>query len=301
MANLQVPKSFLSARASVSVSAHQKLSVAKYQHQVTADTVPLERTLETNSVDNLQRSIETFEAEKEMARISELDYATWLPFCAPVYKISPRIEDYILVRTIICPSDLPNRNGIAFPRSELVRFQPPPINRLSYKAWVGCPIHEEHSNEDCSTAHGVIFDASFNKVQGYGNGKLWKVMGLLGIDKNKYPDIAQQVLDGTINTYSMGALVDSFTCGYCGTVCSKDRRCSHTSGTDNVNWKRYQDYDGSSHLAFLNAHGISPIECSIVRDPAWASALSDWVEYPWTSEVKADLDVPGSSKPQQFL
>ncbi|WP_438451797.1 hypothetical protein, partial [Listeria monocytogenes] len=128
--------------------------------------------------------------------------------------ISPRIEDYIIVSTLVCPSDIPNRNGIAFPRDELARFLPPPTNRMSYKAWKGCPVHLEHDNEVHERAYGVILDASFHKVEGYGDGKLWKVMGLLAIDKNKYPDVAQKVLTREINTYSMGALVDYFTCGY---------------------------------------------------------------------------------------
>ena len=206
-----------------------------------------------------------------------------MPFAAKVYKISPRIEDYIIVNTIICPSDIPNRNGIAFPSKELATFHPPPMNRMSYKAWTGCPIHLEHDNEVHEKAYGVILDSSMHKVAGYGGGKLWKVMGLNAIDKNKYPDVAMKVLKKEINTYSMGALVDYFTCGYCGTECSSKRVCPHITSPSNVNWKQYRDYDGSSHLAFLNAHGIQPIECSIVADPAWAPALSDEVFDPWAN------------------
>lgn len=240
-------------------------------------TRDLHDALETREVTNVSRGEESFEAEKEMARVNQLDYETWLPFAAPVYQISPKIEDYIIVSTIICPSDIPNRNGIAFPATELARFHPPPMNRMSYKAWKGCPVHLEHDNEVHERAYGVILDAALTKVEGYGGGKLWKVMGVLAIDKNKYPEIAQKVLTKAINTYSMGALVDSFKCGYCGTVCTSRHTCSHITSTKNVNWKIYKDYDGSSHLAFLNAYGIQPIECSIVADPAWAPALSDEV------------------------
>lgn len=234
-----------------------------------------QQALQTQHVDNVSRTEDAVDAEKDQGLVSRLDYETWLPFAAKTYKISPRIEDYIIVSTLVCPSDIPNRNGIAFPRDELARFLPPPTNRMSYKAWKGCPVHLEHDNEVHERAYGVILDASFHKVEGYGDGKLWKVMGLLAIDKNKYPDVAQKVLTREINTYSMGALVDYFTCGYCGAQCTARHTCGHITSPKQINWKKYRDFDGSTHLAFLNAHGIQPIECSIVKDPAWAPALSD--------------------------
>jgi len=246
----------------------------------------IEEALETRQVSDVQQGIDTADAEKDQGLLNGLDYTTWLPFAAKVYKISPKIEDYILVSTLICPSELPNRNGIAFPTAELAKFQPPPMNRMVYKAWAGCPVHLEHDNEVHERAHGVILDTSFHKVQGYGGGKLWKVMGLLAIDKNKYPDIAQQVLTKAINTYSMGALCDYFSCGYCGTECSATHVCPHIHSIKSVNWDVQRDYAGNSHLSFLNAYGISPIECSIVADPAWAPALSDEVfEYEESQHV----------------
>ncbi|MGF3990585.1 hypothetical protein ACQX7T_15195, partial [Staphylococcus aureus] len=146
-----------------------------------------QQALQTQHVDNVSRTEDAVDAEKDQGLVSRLYYETWLPFAAKTYKISPRIEDYIIVSTLVCPSDIPNRNGIAFPRDELARFLPPPTNRMSYKAWKGCPVHLEHDNEVHERAYGVILDASFHKVEGYGDGKLWKVMGLLAIDKNKYP------------------------------------------------------------------------------------------------------------------
>lgn len=147
----------------------------------------------------------------------------------------------------------------------------------------GVVVHNcEHDNEDPTKAIGVILDTSFQKVKGYGGGKVWKVMGLLAIDKTKNPEIARKVLEGKINTYSMGALVDYFTCSYCGAECSDRYTCSHIRSTKAVNWNKYRDFDGSTHIAFLNAHGIQPIEVSVVADPAWAPALSDQVFDPFS-------------------
>lgn len=231
--------------------------------------------IEPNRINTISESGEILDGEKDKDILSTLDYQTWLPFAAKTYKISPKLEDYLIVKTIICPSDIPNRNGIAFPISELVKFLPPPTNRMVYKAWTGCPVHEEHDNEVHEKAYGVIFDTSLHKVENYGGGKIWKVIGLLGIDKTKNPEIAQQILNGEINTYSMGCEAAYFTCSYCNTQCTSKSWCSHIRSTKEVNWTNQMDYDGSAHLAFLNAHELTPIEISIVRDPAWCPALSD--------------------------
>lgn len=217
-------------------------------------------------------------ADVEIAKpeiVNHMDLG-WLPFAAPVYHISPRIEDYVIMTIPICPSDFPNRNGIGFPLKELVAFQPPPMNRRVFEAWKGCPLHLEHDNEDCTKAYGVVLDTALKRITGYGQDEHWKVMGLIGVDKNKHPDIAQKVLSGELNTGSMGALANDFSCSVCHrpVVANKFLNCNHVSGPGDVNWKLV-DYQGKQHIAFLNAHGLSPIEFSLVGSPAWTQALTD--------------------------
>ena len=226
-----------------------------------------------------ESQIEVMDALSDAGRkaLSRLDYETWLPFAAKTYQISPDINDYVVVAVPICPAELPNRNGIGFPLNELVKFQPPPISRMAYKAWAGCPAHYEHKNEIHEDAYGVILDASLHKISGYGGGKLWKVMGLVGVDKTKYPEMARRVMEGDINTWSMGAYVDSFSCSYCGEEMTKTRCCQHLNRKNDIDWSEFRDYDGTNHLAFRNAHGISPIEISLVESPAWTTALSDHI------------------------
>lgn len=208
---------------------------------------------------------------------SKIDIS-WLPFAAKTYKISANLNDYVIVNIPICPSDIPNRNGVAFPLSELIAYQPPPIARLTYKAWTGCPVHLEHDNEDHEKAIGVIFDTSLRVMKGYGNGKHYVVYGLIGIDKTKDPQTAQKFLSGEMDTGSMGALADYFTCAVCGHQASDKPmlNCSHIRSTKDVNW-RVVDHNGTPTLAFLNAHVLSPIEFSAVSDPAWATCLSQLI------------------------
>src|SRR5258708_3149947 len=110
--------------------------------------------------------IDVMDAESDTGRNSlhRLDYETWLPFPPNLYQISPNISDYLIISMPICPSDIPNRNGIGFPLSELTKFQPPPISQMAYKAWKSAPVHYEHKNEIHEDAYGVILDSSLHKI-----------------------------------------------------------------------------------------------------------------------------------------
>ena len=215
--------------------------------------------------------------EIDPSEVGKIDIS-FLPFAAKNYHISPDINDYVIFTTAICPADIPNRNGIAFPLEELAKFTPTPSPHFVYKGWIGCPVHEEHINEDPTKAVGVIFDTSLVKMpEEYGDGKLYNVIGVLGIDKKKRPDLAKAFANGDINTVSMGALASYFTCSICGAVIDDEHKCQHITSKDAVNFKPFEDVDGNIQLAFLNAHELDPIETSIVKDPAWAPALSDTI------------------------
>lgn len=236
-----------------------------------------------------------------------LDYTTWLPFAAQTYKISPNIEDYVITVTPICPADLPNRNGVGFPLNELTRFQPPPVARQVFKAWTGCPLHYEHDNADYTKAFGAVLDSNLSKVKGYGEGRLWKVMGLTAIDKVKNPDVAEAVAKRLIKTYSMGADAGGVSCSYCGqeailkgykdktdrwgqpifnTETGKPEKlpvyshCNHLKNMNvegGVDWYIEVDGLGKKHLVYRKAHNLFPFELSIVKDPAWTTAFSDQI------------------------
>ena len=195
-----------------------------------------------------------------------LDWMKWLPFCAQAYHISPHPEDYILLPTIICPSDLPNRNGVGFPLRELVAWEPE-MKRQVYRGWKGCPTFSEHANTDNTKARGVVIDSVMKKVQGV-HGNLWKVMGLAAFDRNKYPDVAHRLLTRTTTTVSMGAYVSSYSCGACGAPAGS---CGH------INLRRPRDFyldSATGKLVYRKCHGITPFELSEVQTPAWSVAES---------------------------
>jgi len=231
-------------------------------------TMPREFRQASITADAVKVEVPTEEKQKEIA--DRID-VSWLPFAAKLYNISPNIEDYLLIPTIICPSDIPNRNGIAFPAAELARFIAPPVARQVYKAWTGCPVHEEHQSAIHTDAHGVVFDSYLTPIAGYGNGKYWKVMGVAGIDTQKSPDMAHEFVTKQRDTFSMGCNATEFRCSICGAEATKTqwKNCSHIQSTDTVNWR-----EENGQLVYLNAYGLEPVELSIVENPAWAVALS---------------------------
>lgn len=203
----------------------------------------------------------------------------WLPFAAEVYETSKNIKDYFLVPTIIMPSDLPNRNGAAFPLGELTAFSED-IGDLAYRGWRGKPVHVEHQNTNPKIAIGAVADVSMRPLK---NTSLWKVITLLAIDRTKRPDITGEILAGRRNNYSMGAMVKGHVCSICGcksTILPTHRtkfdgltcKETHASLSRNYAFRTFQMEDGKTKMGYLNVHGIKPIEVSSVGVPAYASA-----------------------------
>jgi hypothetical protein len=199
-----------------------------------------------------------------------MDFKTWLPFAAPDYHVSPDIKDYVMVPVIILPTDLPNRNGVAFPLKELVRFHPS-LGRQAYKTWKGKPTHLDHKNEDITKAYGIIADSSLRKLHGFGGGQIWKVLTFLSFDRNKHPDIVARILSGDLNSYSMGAWINTYSCSFCQNEVGT-RACSHLSKN-----KPGEMYQKDNQLVFRNCVGIEGFETSVVETPAYISAISDEV------------------------
>lgn len=261
--------------------------------------------LRTKVVNDDQKAVSVSDAATDMGTVKGLDYEAWLPIAAKVYQISDRIQDYVLVNTVICPSTVPNRNGVGYPAKELAKYMPAPTR--VYENWKYKPVCLEHDSENPEESYGVILDTTLTRVTGYGQGKIWKVMGLLAIDKAKHPDIAYKVLRGLNDTYSMGAMVQGFNCSFCGTECyhdpdtGQDFGCHHITSTKTVNWGIQKDAQGRDHVTFLNAYGIFPVECSIVADPAWTPALSDQVWEHTPSLPPAPTAAPARDPNQSYF
>lgn len=206
-------------------------------------------------------------SSSEMQTVTNnLDWLSWLPWAAKQYRTSEDVKDYILIPTIICPSDIPNRNGIAFPLAELCRFDPT-THRQVYKNWKGCPTFLEHDNEDHTKAKGMVVDSVLRQAKGF-RGTIWKVLGLAAFDRTRDPELAAKLLNRDITTVSMGAYVESYSCPICYKAIGQ---CNH------LNPRAARDFrldPVTGKLIYRRCHGLEPFELSAVQVPAWSVAES---------------------------
>jgi hypothetical protein len=79
----------------------------------------------------------------DTTRSTIVEAKEWLPFFAERYNISADVRDYVVVPVVIMPSDLPNRNVVAFPYDELVKANPD-VGQLGYQTWRAKPMFADH-------------------------------------------------------------------------------------------------------------------------------------------------------------
>lgn len=201
-------------------------------------------------------------AGKDMELGKDID-VTWLQAAADTYKISPDINDYVIVQVPLVTSDIPNRNLQAFAYEELTYFDPL-HGRMVYQTFIGKPTYQDHNNSDPLQAKGINLDASLVPVPRYG---VWKTMVLSGFDRTKDKTLVDQIIRKRRNSYSMGALTDAFLCSVCGAVVDPMNLCEHM-----------QAGKGSLHngkLAYEICIGVNFIENSSVEQPADVTAISN--------------------------
>lgn len=238
-----------------------------YKFFTTADVHSTNNVVEMKDLHKKVLASDASNIDKAIFNIP-LDVNRWLPQASKVYHISKDINDYVVVPACIMLSDLPNRNGVAFPLQELLKFNTD-TGDLAYKAWKGKPTFLEHKNNVLSEAKGVIFDAFVEDAPEF-EGDLIKVILLLGFDKTKDPQLANDIITGKRTCYSMGAYSDDFVCSICGKTLSQGG-CEHAS----INNPRFNIYDGK--LGFYNVKDILPFETSSVETPAYIMCDNDKV------------------------
>lgn len=192
-----------------------------------------------------------------------LDITTWLPFASKEYNTSPDINDYLILPVFTIPTDLPNRNGVAFPLKSLLQFQPE-YGMQSYKTFKGKPTFYEHKNDDHTKAYGVIADAFLKNLKGFSNDRIWKLVKLLCFDRTKNVDVTSRLASGELKTFSMGAYVDQYFCSYCNAELGN---CKH------IKKGRIDFYEKDGQLVFKNVSGVVGFENSAVETPAYAMSI----------------------------
>jgi hypothetical protein len=177
---------------------------------------------------------------------------------SPVYKISPDPKDYGFLSALAVRANVPNNNGDAISREELFRYRPHRGCR-TFETFINSPLHINHFSQEPSLARGFIIDAIYNDR----DEPFEFVEVVVAVDKTKDPYLADMLLSGKINKFSMGSLVEAIKCSLssCGKVAhSEDELCDH------LKRQRMQYVNGE--LVFGWNIGVDYEELSVVSNPA---------------------------------
>lgn len=176
-----------------------------------------------------------------------------------VYNISDNINDYIFPVPRAVTADEPNNNGDNFQHEELTRFSPN-HRCLVFQTFRNDPLHVEHAAEDPKAARGYIPDAHYVTVKG--NDK--HVLTVVAMDTTKDMPLAEGLLSGEINTFSMGCICDQVKCSY--SKCASPIANSDRDLCDHLKWYKMSKIDGE--LIYEDCLGVEYQELSVVGNPA---------------------------------
>lgn len=186
---------------------------------------------------------------------------SWLKPASATFGVSDDPRDYVLIEVPGVTIDIPNRNSQAFPLEE-VTYYDNLLHRVVYQTFTGSMTAMNHDNKDPLKARGVIFDSALRYVPEY---DVWKIVTLTGWCRQKDPWLAEQIATGKRNLFSLGALVSTFVCSYCGNIETDTQkcRCMREFGKGAVL---------NGHLIYQVCTGANFIEMSSVDDPADVTA-----------------------------
>jgi hypothetical protein len=196
----------------------------------------------------------------------------WLPAAAKEYKISPKLQDYVIVPIPVMIIGIPNTNGDAVTIQEFLRFNPK-MGMQAFKTFRGKPCFHEHDNKNITKAKGVNLDCYIRPLKGFGNGKYWKLVLLSAYDRTKDPMLANSILTKENNAYSIGYYFSSYTCSYCNHIYGQSpgsKPCAHTL-------PRKPTYELDGRLVYRKCHDVVGFENSSVSSPAFVSAIGPHV------------------------
>ncbi len=194
---------------------------------------------------------------------------------SPHYALSSNPADYIFLSALAVREGVPNKNGDATTHTELMRFRPA-RKCLTFETFVHDPIQMNHFASEHTLAKGFIVDSILNTW----DESFEFVETALAIDKSKDPVLAQGLLSGRINKFSMGSLVEALECSICHKIAYKEQdMCDH------LKFHKMQKINGQ--LCFEYNIGVTYEELSIVDRPAEEAAMTRKIlgDMPRTREI----------------
>ena len=173
-----------------------------------------------------------------------------------VYNISANINDYIFPVPRAVTADVPNNNGDNFQHEELTRFSTDHRCQV-FQTFRNDPLHVEHMASNPKTARGYIPDVHYITI----NADDKHVLTVVAMDATKDPPLAKGLLDGDIDSFSMGCICDSVRCSKCRHVAHSDKNLCEC-----LKWYKMSTINGE--LIYEDCLGVEYQELSVVGTPA---------------------------------
>lgn len=205
-----------------------------------------------------QNSDVTPQEEEAVQRALNLLSGDVLKALASVYNISSSIDDYIFPVPRAVTADIPNNNGDNFKHDELMRFSAD-HRCLVYQTFRNDPLHIEHVAHDPKAARGYLPDVRYITADAGDK----HVLTVVAMDASKDPALAEGMLSGDIDKFSMGCICDAVQCSFsaCRKVAKSDRdMCDH------IKFYKMSTIDGE--LIYEDCLGVEYQELSVVGTPA---------------------------------
>jgi hypothetical protein len=179
-----------------------------------------------------------------------------------IYNLSDKIDDYIFPVPRAVTAAVPNNNGDEFEHEELIRFSP--VHKCQvYQTFRNDPLHVEHAAQDPKTARGYLPDVFYMTVDPNDR----HVLTIVAVDTTKDRALAEGVLDGTVNKFSMGCICGSVQCSYCHKAAYSDKELCEC-----LRWYKMSKINGK--LVYEKCKDVEFQELSAVNNPADPKAIT---------------------------
>ncbi|WP_267716817.1 hypothetical protein [Streptomyces sp. CoH17] len=143
--------------------------------------------------------------------------------------------------------------------------------------FVGRPVFVNHNNQDHRKTRGMILHAQY-----FENGTDKYIELLNELDARAYPKLAKEIIDGNIDSVSMGTDVQISVCSYChNEATTPEEFCDHVLFHKGQVLEKYTPARGKeATLVYEDCRGLNFFEISYVFEPADETALMQEVIVP---------------------
>lgn len=160
-----------------------------------------------------------------------------------------------------------NKNFDGFPSVELQK---------AAHTFQGRPVFINHNNQDPERTRGVILASQYHGLVDDPH-----ITILPEVDALTFPGLAKDIINGNMDSVSMGCDVDNSTCSYCGNVATTaEEFCDHILNNKGQELTKLENGQPKRILVFEICRGLNFFEISFVFDPADETAVMQEVIVP---------------------